>query len=208
MELVLAFQFRSTEWTIGGDVTEKDTMTVFGEPDAPEADTVTCPVYVPGANPATMAPTCSVAGAFPLTGETRSHAVSVEAVKVNVPPPVFLISTVCHAGSLPPCCAEKDKLAGLTLNAGAGAFTVAVADADFVGSEMLVAVTVTVVSEVTLGAVNKPLAFIVPAVDDQVTDLSAELLTDAVNCSEPPEEMVAVGGVTETAIAPAAVTKE
>jgi hypothetical protein len=208
LELVLAFQFRSTECEIGGAVTENETLIVFGEPEAPGADTVMWPVYVPGSNPATPAVICSVAGALPLAGETLSHAASVEAEKVRVPPPVFLTSRVCGAGSLPPCCAEKDKLTGATLNAGTGAFTVTVADADFVGSEMLVAVTVAVVSTVTVGALNRPLPLTVPAVDDHVTDLSAQLVTFAVNCCVAPEETVAVVGVTETAIAPDAVRNE
>jgi len=63
-------------------------------------------------------------------------------------------------------------------------------------SATLVAVTVTLVEEVTEGAVNKPLVDIVPALACQVT---AVLLVDvkaAENCCLPPDERVAAEGET------------
>jgi len=49
-------------------------------------------------------------------------------------------------------------------------------------SARLVAVTVTGVFTVTLGAVNSPLYEIVPALADHITKGIAVLATDAVNC--------------------------
>jgi hypothetical protein len=54
----------------------------------------------------------------------------------------------------------------------------------FVGSTMLVAVTVTVVLALTLGAVNSPELEIDPAVADQVTPVFALPVTVAVNCCD------------------------
>ena len=56
------------------------------------------------------------------------------------------------------------------------------------------AVTVTVVVEVTEGAVKSPVLETVPAEADQVTAVFVEPLTVAVNCSEVPEETVALVG--------------
>jgi hypothetical protein len=50
---------------------------------------------------------------------------------------------------------------------------------------MLVAVTVAVLEEVTLGAVNTPLLEIVPLLADQLTAVFDALLTVAVNCCVP-----------------------
>jgi len=59
---------------------------------------------------------------------------------------------------------------------------VTVARADFVGSAILVAVTVTVEFDDTLGAVNNPVEEIDPAVAVQVTPVLAMPVTIAVNC--------------------------
>ena len=64
---------------------------------------------------------------------------------------------------------------------------------------------VTVVSEVTLGAVNSPLLLIVPAVVDQVTAVFEAFFTCTVNCWVLPEVTVAVDGDTLTLMGPAFV---
>jgi hypothetical protein len=60
--------------------------------------------------------------------------------------------------------------------------TVTFADADFVGSAWLVAVTVTVVASLTAGAVNCPPLEIVPADAVHATPVFVEPLTLAENC--------------------------
>jgi hypothetical protein len=60
--------------------------------------------------------------------------------------------------------------------------TVTEAEALFVGSAALVAVTVTVVLTMTLGAVNRPEPEIDPPVADHVTAVFAVPVTVAVNC--------------------------
>ena len=84
-----------------------------------------------------------------------------------------------------------------------GVLTVTAAEADFVLSATLVAVTVTLPAEA--GAVRRPAAVIVPADVDQVTALFETVPeTDAVNCCWPPVEMLAVVGETETEVTVAA----
>jgi hypothetical protein len=61
-----------------------------------------------------------------------------------------------------------------------------------------VAVTVTVLLELTVGAVKSPEVEIDPAVADQVTAVFVEPVTVAVNCWVPPELTVAVLGDRET----------
>jgi hypothetical protein len=63
-----------------------------------------------------------------------------------------------------------------------GGVTVTVAVADLLASETLVAVTDTVVSEATLGAVNRPELEIDPCVADQSRETSVVPVTLAVNC--------------------------
>ncbi len=58
--------------------------------------------------------------------------------------------------------------------------------ADLVGSATLVALTVTVVFAVTVGAVNSPELEIVPAEADQITEVFVIPVTVAVNCLVPP----------------------
>ena len=70
----------------------------------------------------------------------------------------------------------------------------------------LVALTVTVVFEVTVGAVNSPDVEIDPALADHVTAVFVEPLTDAVNCWVPPEVTVVLEGEIATDAAPEAVT--
>jgi len=66
------------------------TVTTPGEACAPTAVMFTWPVYVPAANPLTVAATARLCGAIPEMGETLSHAASVAVVKFSVPPPVLL----------------------------------------------------------------------------------------------------------------------
>lgn len=67
------------------------------------------------------------------------------------------------------------------------------------GSATLVAVTVTWIVAVTVGAVNRPLGEIVPALADQRTDWLLASLTVAVNCWVPFEVSVALRGEIDTA---------
>jgi len=106
---------------------------------------------------------------------------------------------------LPP--EETVALAGDTeMDTVPGGSTVTAADPDWVLSAWLVAFTVTVVLEVTVGAVKSPAAEIDPALADQVTAVSDEPPTVAVNCWEPPEETVALVGDMETDTVPGGST--
>jgi len=77
---------------------------------------------------------------------------------------------------------------------GAGGFTVTVAEALWLVSTWLVAVTVTVVWAFTVGAVSNPELEIDPAVADQVTAVLVFPVTVAVNCCVPAEATVAAVG--------------
>jgi hypothetical protein len=61
-----------------------------------------------------------------------------------------------------------------------------------------VAITVAVVDDVTLGAVNKPLPVIVPPLAAQVTPVFEVLLTLAVNCCVPADNTLVEFGETVT----------
>jgi len=63
-----------------------------------------------------------------------------------------------------------------------------------VPSAALVAVTPTLVGDVTVGAVNEPLSEIVPPLADQMTAVSLVLVAVAMNCCFPPEERVTAEG--------------
>ncbi len=86
----------------------------------------------------------------------------------------------------------------------AGAATVTLAETDLAVLTWLVAVTVTVVLELTVGAVKSPEVEIDPAVADQVTAVFVEPVTVAVNCRVPAEETVAEVGEMEIDTAGAA----
>jgi hypothetical protein len=73
------------------------------------------------------------------------------------------------------------------LTAATGALTVIVALALLVESAALVAFTVAVVVELTLGAVNNPLEETDPMLVLQVTPVLLALLTEAVSCLVPPD---------------------
>jgi hypothetical protein len=77
---------------------------------------------------------------------------------------------------------------------GANGVTVSVAEAVWLVSAWLMAVTVTAVLEVTVGAVKSPELETDPAVADQVTAVFVVPVTDAVNCWVPVEATVATVG--------------
>ncbi len=127
-------------------------------------------------------------------------------VKLTVAPPVFVRVVINIALVLPTATLPKAILVGLADSVPiAVAFTVTEAVAYFVGSATLVALTVTVVFVVTVGALNKPELLTVPAVADQVTAVLLLFVTWAENCWLPPDATVAVVGETETVTAAAEV---
>ena len=52
-------------------------------------------------------------GAVPETGDSASQELVELTFQLNVPVPELLTVTVCEAGLLPPCVAEKARLVGL-----------------------------------------------------------------------------------------------
>jgi len=83
-----------------------------------------------------------------------------------------------------------------------GGWTVTTEFADTFGSATLVAVTFRITAVFTIGAVNNPLAEIVPPVTDQVTPFRVLPLTIAWNGCVVPAFIVRVAGVivTDTAV--------
>jgi hypothetical protein len=97
------------------------------------------------------------------------------------------------------CCIPpigKLTLAGLIVITTPEEATVTSADADFMESAMLVAVTVTVPG--FAGAVNRPLESMLPADADHDTEVFAVPVTVAVNCCVAPTLSDNVAGVTVT----------
>jgi hypothetical protein len=88
-------------------------------------------------------------------------------------------------------------LAGLIVTL-TGGVTVTTAVADLLASATLVAVTDTLVSEVTLGAVNRPELEIDPCVADHFTETSVVPVTFAVSCWFSVEATLAAVGVIYT----------
>jgi hypothetical protein len=86
--------------------------------------------------------------------------------------------------------------------AGATGSTETDACALFEGSATLVAMTITLVVEVTVGAVNMPSGETFPLEADQVTAVFEVLLTLAENCCQPPEGTVELVGETLTLTLP------
>ena len=76
--------------------------------------------------------------------------------------------------------------------------TVTTAKADIVASAWLVALTVTLVTAETDGAVNSPPVVIVPALADHVTAVFDELVTVEPNCCCPPDTSATEDGATAT----------
>src|SRR3954452_1184392 len=128
--------------SVGGGVTVSVTGMVFGEPVAPEAVTVTLPLYVPAPRPEMLGVTVSVCGAVPEAGDTVIHVASSEAVNDSVPAPVLDTSIVLAAGSVPPAVAENDRLDGETPSTGCGGSTVSVT-ATVLGEPLVPAAPVT-----------------------------------------------------------------
>ena len=83
----------------GGGATVKVTVTVAGDPWAPEAVTVTWPVYVPAVRAPTLADIFRFCGAVPLAGVTESQTESLLALKFSVPEPVLVTLTKAGDGS-------------------------------------------------------------------------------------------------------------
>jgi hypothetical protein len=78
-------------------------------------------VYVPAKRLPSAAEICNVCGAVPLLGATDSHEESLLAVKLRLPPPVFVTLTEEAAGFVPlPCVALNAMLVADTDNAGTG----------------------------------------------------------------------------------------
>jgi hypothetical protein len=101
------------------------------------------------------------------------------------------------------CCLPPDEIvavAGERLMAILFCGTIVTSEtATLVESAAAVAITVTLVEDVTVGAVNRPLCEIVPALACQkMAELAISVLpvgvTDAENCCWAPEEIVAVDG--------------
>ena len=63
---------------------------------------------------------------MPDAGETLSHDADSEAVKLSVPPPVFVMLAVWAAGFAPPTVALNVMLVAETASTGAAGFTVSV----------------------------------------------------------------------------------
>jgi hypothetical protein len=74
---------------------------------APEADTVTVPLYVPAARFHGFTETANDEGAIPEAGDTASHGALELAVQPSVPPPALETVTVCDGGTGPPISKEK-----------------------------------------------------------------------------------------------------
>lgn len=107
------------------------------------------------------------------------------------------------------CCVARARmltvLGATEIEVTVGALTVTVAEAVFVLSATLVAVTVTLPA--AAGAVSRPALVIVPAEADHVTALLATVpCTVALNCWVAPIWMLAVAGETEIEVTVGAVT--
>jgi hypothetical protein len=146
-------------------------------------------------------------GSATLVAVTETVVVVVTLGAVNMPWPEIVpfvadqvtpLRLVLVTVALKGCVSREFKVAlvGLidTLTAGV---TVTTAIANFVGSATLVAVTETIVSVFTVGAVNNPALEIDPLVADQVTAGLSVLMTAAVNCCVSAEETFAVVGEIE-----------
>ena len=104
--------------------------------------------------------------------------------------------TVAENACVPPelrCAEVGDTEMEMAPGAGGGVMVTEVA-ADLVVSAMLVAWTITFLVAVTKGAVNIPLAEMLPSEEDQAREVLAVLLTVAVNCRVVPEATVGPRG--------------
>ena len=87
-------------------VTVSVTGMVLGEPEAPEAETVMVPVYVPAERLPELMETVAVPLFEPDEGETESQVWFPEAPQLMMPPPTFETEKDCELGELPTA-AEK-----------------------------------------------------------------------------------------------------
>jgi hypothetical protein len=114
--------------TGGGGVTVNVTAIVAGEPCAPDAVTVTSPLYVPATSVPNAAEICNVFAAVPLVGLTVSQDALLAAAKLSVLPPVFVRLTDAAAGFFPlPCTALNATEDVESERTGGGGATVNVA---------------------------------------------------------------------------------
>jgi hypothetical protein len=74
--------------------------------------------YVPAASPDMLTVAVKEFGAVPETGESASQELVELTLQLKVPVRELLTVTVCEAGLLPPCVAEKARLVGLRLIVG------------------------------------------------------------------------------------------
>lgn len=85
---------------------------------APDPMTLIEAGYVPAASPDMLTAAVKEFGAVPETGESASQELVELTLQLNVPVRELLTVTVCEAGLLPPCVAEKARLVGLRLIVG------------------------------------------------------------------------------------------
>jgi hypothetical protein len=90
----------------------------WGELLAPDPMTLIEAGYVPAASPDMLTVAVKEFGAVPETGESASQELVELTLQLNVPVRELLTVTVCEAGLLPPCVAEKARLVGLRLIVG------------------------------------------------------------------------------------------
>jgi hypothetical protein len=125
--------------------------------------------------------------------------------EVNMPPPetvprvavhVTRVTSVLVTVAVKICCFSAFMVTEVGLKeTPIGGVTVTVAVAKSLESARLVAVTVMVVSLLTVGAVNRPAVVIVPLVVDHFTDVSVLPVTFEVNCCVNFEGTLGVFGV-------------
>ena len=125
-----------------------------------------------------LAPGASVLSLHvPLPPQLKSPAEIASLVIVNEAFPVLVNVESRTELVWPTVTLPKLRLAGLSVRMPAAALTDTVALEDLEPSATLVAVTVTVVAVVTVGAVNSPVVLTVPEVADQVTPVLLVFLT-------------------------------
>ena len=101
----------------GAAVTVKETGIATGVTPVPPLR-VTVPVWLPVAKAPVVACNVIVPLPVPEPAVRVNQPVFSLAVQVKVPPPVFLMLSVCAAGLLPPWIAVNARLMGLALMAG------------------------------------------------------------------------------------------
>lgn len=107
-----------TKRAVAGLVIVSVTVTVCGDPVAPEAEIVRCPVYVPVVSPEMLHDATTVPAPVPLVGLPLSHDSSEETVQLRVPPFPFVTETFWLAGLELNSGAVKLRVVGVTSNIG------------------------------------------------------------------------------------------